>query len=617
MGNYFTTKQLRAFRIPVISDDGIELSLHSEDQQIVEAQNIVVRDISLSGVGFVSPKGFELGQKIEIKLGFADYLNLIDGIVVRSQNTPNGFITGIVFEFDEGESFDSFFQKFIKRFSAKRLKSELFNLLKEQNYSTTHASELLILNEIQAELIAYGNSPVYFETLVLQLQQKLEVESLDLFIRDIETGRYKHFKGNGEEAVSYEVRESVLEKALETRSTVNALIVNDVLLASDAFITNFKNKFILCEPVTDMGGRVVGFSLASRSNQKYKYTEAEVSLMKLFAHEAGRYIGLLKNNVNLEPVKFLNPKKPREFAMIGGSVPVLSLRKFISQTKADLEPVFIKGAVGSGRNLFAKIVHSEGKLGHTDFLELDGTIKKHIGILDYLISSHRLPLDYKNTGSIYIANFNTVDKTRQIKFLEFSRENKGLFRVIVSTQDNKDLDGDVIRYFKNSKIKIPTLNDRREDIPLLVNFLIRKECKKRGYLSKTISRSVLDKLKNHDWKGNIRELKTVVSRLVSWYSSSHFIDTFPPESYQVFEEHSNSEFDSSLSIEQVRKLTYKFSSEEMVTLVKWGIVVTEMQKHDNNLKKTALALGKPHEDVVSIFEAGESLIATNHKKKAA
>ncbi len=617
VGNYFTTKQLRAFRIPVDQEDGIKLSLLQGEQVLVDAENIDVKDISLTGLGFVSSREFQLGHKIDLNLEFSDYLNVIEGFVVRCHKVGDKFIVGMVFNFDEGESFESFFQKFIKRFSAKRMKDELLNLIQEQNYSSTHASELLILNEIQSELTAYGNSPVYFETLTLQMKEKLCVDSLDMFILDSETGKYRLLSDNFEESTSYDISGSVIERALEHRCTLNALIMSDNLLADNGFLGNLKNKFVLCEPVTDAGGKIKGFAIASRSKHKYKYVDEEVSLMKLFAHEAGRYIGLLENQMNLEPIKFLNPKKPREFAMIGTSDAVLNLRKFISQTKIDMEPVCIKGAQGSGRTLLAKIVHSEGKMGHTDFLDLDGGVQAHLSILDYLVSGHRLPLDYKNTGTIYISNFNEMNLTNQIKLLNFSKENKGLFRVIVSLEEGQELAEDVSKFFKNNKIRVPSLNERKDDIPTLVNYLIRKECKKRGYLSKTISRNVLDKFKNHDWNGNIRELKTAVSRLVSWFSSNHYIDSFPPESYQIFSENKNSEFDPLLTINQVRKVAHLFTEDEMKTLIHWGVISIEMRKHENNLKKAALALGKPHDEIVSLFEAGEMLFQSGRMKKAA
>ena len=63
-------------------------------------------------------------------------------------------------------------------------------------------------------------------------------------------------------------------------------------------------------------------------------------------------------------------------------------------------------------------------------------------------------------------------------------------------------------------IKVPALNDRRDDIPLLVAFFTSKIAKEQGIPLKTFSKKALKKLQAYDWTGNIRELRNVVERLI-------------------------------------------------------------------------------------------------------
>ena len=77
--------------------------------------------------------------------------------------------------------------------------------------------------------------------------------------------------------------------------------------------------------------------------------------------------------------------------------------------------------------------------------------------------------------------------------------------------------------------------------------------RKKRLLSKTISQNILDKFKDHDWEGNIRELKTVVSRLVSWYSSKIYVDSLPPASYQIFESPDDLEIERSQYLDEIKK----------------------------------------------------------------
>jgi DNA-binding NtrC family response regulator len=63
-------------------------------------------------------------------------------------------------------------------------------------------------------------------------------------------------------------------------------------------------------------------------------------------------------------------------------------------------------------------------------------------------------------------------------------------------------------------IHVPSLNDRREDIPLLINQFLEDICTEYGIAIKAIDKTAIDQLKTYNWTGNIRELRNVVERLV-------------------------------------------------------------------------------------------------------
>ena len=480
LDNYFTKKQLRAFRIPVSSNDGIKLALYSGEESLVESNSVNVKDISLTGLGFSTHKELQIGQKLELKLEFSDYLNFIDGVVVRCQEVNGHFLIGVVFNFEEGETFDTFFQKFIKCFSSKRMKRQLIELMKAQNHSSTLASDLAILNEIQSEMISFGNSSLYFESLLLQFREKVKVEHLDVFILNRENGKFQHVNHQKSSKEYFDLNGSILDQILRERVTLNAYIISDELLASKTFIHNYSNQYVLCESVTDASGELMGFVLASRTGQNNKYSEIEISLVKLFSFEVSRFLGLHQVHMNFDSIKYLNPKKPRDFAMIGESINVQTMRKFISQTKNNCDSIWIKGYSGTGRKLLAKIIHGEGEQGQMNFKEFNGEVSTHVNNLEYVSSSNRLPLDYKDIGTFYISHFDKLDDSLQVKLLEFAVENKDIFRLIICTTLDVSLNIDVEKYFKNNMVVVPSLNERKNDIPMLVNFFIKNECKKKA-----------------------------------------------------------------------------------------------------------------------------------------
>ena len=63
-------------------------------------------------------------------------------------------------------------------------------------------------------------------------------------------------------------------------------------------------------------------------------------------------------------------------------------------------------------------------------------------------------------------------------------------------------------------IKVPSLNDRREDIPLLINFFSSQISIEQGTATKHFSEKAMNLLKSYDWTGNVRELRNVVERLI-------------------------------------------------------------------------------------------------------
>jgi two-component system nitrogen regulation response regulator NtrX len=63
-------------------------------------------------------------------------------------------------------------------------------------------------------------------------------------------------------------------------------------------------------------------------------------------------------------------------------------------------------------------------------------------------------------------------------------------------------------------IQVPALNDRREDIPLLIRFFANKIAEEQGMPEKTFSSEAIQLLQEYDWTGNIRELRNVVERLI-------------------------------------------------------------------------------------------------------
>ena len=143
-----------------------------------------------------------------------------------------------------------------------------------------------------------------------------------------------------------------------------------------------------------------------------------------------------------------------------------------------------------------------------------------------------------NGGTIFLDEIGDMSLSAQAKVLRALQENrisrvgsdkdiKVNVRVLAAT--NKDLKKEIAEgrfredlYHRLAVIliKVPALNDRREDIPLLIDFFADKIAKEQGNPKKEFTKSAVKLLQEYDWTGNIRELRNVVERLIILGESS-------------------------------------------------------------------------------------------------
>ena len=235
--------------------------------------------------------------------------------------------------------------------------------------------------------------------------------------------------------------------------------------------------------------------------------------------------------------------KVKSQEIIGESEPILKIKETIDRVAPTDARVLINGSNGTGKELVARWLHS--KSGRTDgpIIEVNcaaipselieselfghekgsftGAYKQKIG-----------KFEQANGGTIFLDEIGDMSLSAQAKVLRALQESKIVrvggdkeisvnVRVIAAT--NKDLRDEInAKNFREDLyhrlaviiIKVPTLNDRRSDIPLLANHFINLLCKEEGIEMKSFSDAALDKLCDYPWTGNVRELRNVVERLM-------------------------------------------------------------------------------------------------------
>jgi len=204
--------------------------------------------------------------------------------------------------------------------------------------------------------------------------------------------------------------------------------------------------------------------------------------------------------------------------------------------------VLILGESGTGKEVLAKYIHfcSKRKGSFVPIncaaipeelleAELFGYEK---GAFTGAIRSKPGKFELANQGTIFLDEIGDLSPKLQAKLLRVIQEKqverlggdkaiKIEVRILAAT--NKDLEKEVKEgrfredlFFRLNviPIRLPPLRERKEDIPLLVKFFLKRLCEREGIEEKTITPEALEKLINYHWPGNIRELENLIERLV-------------------------------------------------------------------------------------------------------
>jgi transcriptional regulator with GAF, ATPase, and Fis domain len=229
--------------------------------------------------------------------------------------------------------------------------------------------------------------------------------------------------------------------------------------------------------------------------------------------------------------------------MIGESNPIMHIKGIIEKVAPTDARVLITGENGTGKELVAHWLHEKSERTKAPMVEvncaaipselIESELFGHIkGSFTGANKDREGKFEAANGGTIFLDEIGDMSLSAQAKVLRALQENKISrvgsdkdikvnVRVIAAT--NKNLKEEIEKgkfredlYHRLAVIliNVPSLNDRREDIPLLVNFFANQIANEHGNTVKLFSGKALKLLQNYDWTGNIRELRNIVERLI-------------------------------------------------------------------------------------------------------
>ena len=241
--------------------------------------------------------------------------------------------------------------------------------------------------------------------------------------------------------------------------------------------------------------------------------------------------------------KILKKKVSKNYEMIGESPEIDVIKDMIEKVAPTDARVLITGSNGTGKELVAHWVHEKSQRSSAPFIEvncaaipselIESELFGHVkGAFTSAVKDRAGKFEAANKGTIFLDEIGDMSLSAQAKVLRALQENKisrvGTdkdikvdVRVVAATNKNlkqEIADGkfreDLYHRLAVILIKVPSLNDRRNDIPLLIEHFSNKIAEEQGTAQKDFSKKAVDLLKSYDWTGNVRELRNVVERLI-------------------------------------------------------------------------------------------------------
>jgi DNA-binding NtrC family response regulator len=241
--------------------------------------------------------------------------------------------------------------------------------------------------------------------------------------------------------------------------------------------------------------------------------------------------------------KILKKKVSKNYEMIGQSEPINHIKEMIEKVAPTEARVLITGPNGTGKELVAHQLHEKSERSAFPIIEvncaaipselIESELFGHVkGAFTSAVKDRAGKFEAADGGTIFLDEIGDMSLAAQAKVLRALQENlvqrvgadkdiKVNVRVIAAT--NKDLKKEIAEgrfredlYHRLAVIliKVPALNDRRDDIPLLIAHFAHKIADEQGNVAKKFSASAIKLLQEYDWTGNIRELRNVVERLI-------------------------------------------------------------------------------------------------------
>ena len=267
-------------------------------------------------------------------------------------------------------------------------------------------------------------------------------------------------------------------------------------------------------------------------------------MLEMVADEVGTFHDeISKREARIHELTSEVGNKYRYHNLIGKSKKMQQVYSLLQKIANSESTIMIQGENGTGKELVAKAVHYHSPRKDAIFMAvncsafndnlLDSELFGHVkGSFTGAIKDKKGFFEVANGGTLFLDEIGDTSLTMQVKLLRVLQEGTFLpvgattpkkvnVRVIAAT--NKNLKEMIAKgefredlYYRINviNVQLPSLRERQDDIPLLMDFFMEKRCQETGVPLKSFAKKALEKMLDYPWPGNVRELENEVERLV-------------------------------------------------------------------------------------------------------
>lgn len=245
----------------------------------------------------------------------------------------------------------------------------------------------------------------------------------------------------------------------------------------------------------------------------------------------------------VKETKVLRKKVQTKNQMIGNSAAIERVRDMIERVAPTEARVLITGENGTGKEVVARLIHEKSNRAAEVLVEvncaaipselIESELFGHVkGSFTGAVKDRAGKFEQADGGTLFLDEIGDMSLAAQTKVLRALQESeitrvgsdkaiKVNVRILAATNKNlqKEIQEgnfreDLFHRLNVIPIYVPKLDDRKEDIPLLVDYFTEQICSEQGWAKKTFSQDAVTALQTRKWTGNIRELRNVVERLI-------------------------------------------------------------------------------------------------------